>query len=210
MATVRFSQELREQISKIAKEKMAPALTRARESRPDNQWGQSIYDTLFLEVRPYIDRLPAHWFCMTKDVTIERVGDIECGLEFKFATPMRWPQQFPDTALAKQANMYYNSRIVLKHDPAWSDFHAEVVAYRDRVKAAVDRQNEFVKMVNTVTETYSTLAPALKAWPALWELVPDNVKDKHRQIVTKEKREVELNVDLNKLTAMSAAAKFGV
>jgi hypothetical protein len=54
------------------------------------------------------------------------------------------------------------------------------------------------------------LAPALKAWPALWELIPDDVKEKHREVKERSKGGIDLDVDLNKLTAVSTAAKFGV
>jgi hypothetical protein len=41
-------------------------------------------------------------------------------------------------------------------------------------------------------------------------LIPEDVKDKHREIKVREKTEVVLDVDINKLTAMSTAAKFGI
>jgi hypothetical protein len=65
-------------------------------------------------------------------------------------------------------------------------------------------------MVYKICNTYSTLAPALKAWPPLWELIPENVKDTHRKIVERTKNDVVLDVDIGKLTALSTAAKFGL
>jgi hypothetical protein len=84
------------------------------------------------------------------------------------------------------------------------------VAYNQRVSAAQQRQADFVNMVSKVCDAYTTLAPALKAWPPLWDLIPDDVKDKHREIKERTKNEVVLDVDINKLTAMSTAAKFGI
>ena len=52
MATVRFSTELSNTILSSARNKMQPAIDRAEQSRPDNAWGQTIYDTLFNEVKP--------------------------------------------------------------------------------------------------------------------------------------------------------------
>jgi hypothetical protein len=65
-------------------------------------------------------------------------------------------------------------------------------------------------MVKKVTEAYSTLAPALKAWPPLWDLIPEDVKNTHRKIVERTKNDVVLDVDIGKLTALSTAAKFGI
>lgn len=210
MATVRFSGELVAQIEKNARAKMQPAVGRAEQSRPDNSWGQTIYNTLFQDVAPLLAQMPTHWLQTTSDFTVEKVGDLECDLSFKFATPQPWPREFVTSELATKTRSYYANHIGLTNHPAWVDFRAEVAAYRDRVKAAYDRRTEFVSMVKTVCGAYATLAPALKAWPPLWDLIPENVKDKHRQVVEREKKEVKLEVDLNKLTAMSTAAKFGV
>lgn len=209
MATVRFSRELIERIEKNARAKMDPAVTRAKESRPDNKWGQHIYDTLFLDVQSILTQLPAHWLRTTDNFAVAAIGGLDCSLDFKLSAPRPWPREFAASELARRSG-YYDTNVELLDHPAWTDFRAEVVAYIERVKAATNRRTEFVSMVRTVCNAYSTLAPALKAWPALWELIPEDVKEKHRQVVEREKKEVKLEVDLNKLTAMSAAAKFGV
>lgn len=210
MATVRFSKELMDNIVTNARRKMQPAVDRAEQSRPDNSWGQTIYNTLFQDVIPLLAHVPAHWLQTTADFTVEKVGDLECDLPFKFATPQPWPRDFVTSELATKTRSYYASHIALTNHPAWSEFRTEVEAYRERIKAAQLRRAEFIAMVKQVIEAYATLAPALKAWPPLWDLIPEDVKDKHRQVVEREKKEVKLEVDLNKLTAMSAAAKLGV
>jgi hypothetical protein len=106
--------------------------------------------------------------------------------------------------------MSYGDSITLKDHLVWGEFHADVTAYQQRVAEAVKRREEFVDAVKSICNTYSTLAPALKAWPPLWDLVPEDVKDKHREIKERTKTEVVLDVDIGKLTAMSTAAKFGI
>lgn len=211
MATVRFSRELIGAIEKNAKAKMQPAVDRAKEQRPDNKWGQVIYDTMFSEVLHIINQIPKHWVKQKQSFTIEKVCGTPCVLEFKFVTPIPWPSQFVETELAKQ-HLYWDDKITLKDHPVWheSTFAAEVNTYTDRIRMAQERQTEFVEMVKEVIRKFTTLAPALKAWPPLWELIPDDVKDKHRQVVEREKKEVVLEVDLGKLTALSTAAKFGI
>ena len=63
------------------------------------------------------------------------------------------------------------------------------------------KQAKFVEGINKLMNTYSTLAPALKAFPALWDLVPEEAKERHKKIVERKKAEVELDVDLNSMTA---------
>jgi hypothetical protein len=209
MATVRFSKELIDRIMGIAKAKMRPAVNKATEQRPDNAWGQRIYDTLFAEVKPLITQLPVGWCKEVKDITITRVGSHQCGLKFDFAAPQPWPVKLIENNLFKPSS-YYGDDITLKDHLIWGEFHAEVVAYKERVNTAAQREVEFVNSVKTICTTYTTLAPALKAWPPLWDLIPEDVKDKHREIKEREKKEVLLAVDINKLTAMSVAAKFGI
>lgn len=209
MATVRFSKELIDRIEKQAKAKMEPAVVKARETKPDASWGQRIYDILFLEAKPFIAQVPAGWLKHTKQIEISEVGGRHCGMTFEFATPQPWPHEFVETELAKKRSSYGDS-LVLKDHLVWGEFHAEVTTYHQRVQEAAKRRDEFVEAVRKICNTYSTLAPALKAWPPLWELVPEDVKDKHREIKEREKKEVVLEVDLGKLTALSTAAKFGL
>ena len=209
MATVRFGKELSDRIEKAARAKMEPAINRAREQKLDNAWGQRIYDILFLEAKPLIAQLPAAWLRTVGKIEISMVSGRHCGMEFTFATPQPWPYAFPDTELARK-NSPYGETLALKDNLVWAEFLAEVTVYRDRVKAAEARRDEFVEMVRKIIKAYGTLAPALKAWPPLWELIPEDVKDKHREIKERTKTEVVLEVDIGKLTAMSAAAKFGL
>lgn len=209
MATVRFSKELIERIEKQAKAKMEPAVQKARETKPDNSWGQRIYDILFHEAKPILAQVPVGWLKYTKQIEISEVGGRHCGMTFEFATPQPWPHEFVESELAKK-RMAFGDSIILKDHLVWGEFHAEVVDYHQRVQEAARRRDEFVDAVKKICNTYSTLAPALKAWPPLWELVPKDVKDKHRETKEREKKEVVLEVDLGKLTALSTAAKFGL
>ena len=209
MATVRFGKELIDRIVEQATAKMEPAVVKARETKLDNSWGQRIYDILFLEAKPLITQAPAGWLKMVEQIKINSVGGVPCNMSFSFATPQPWPYQFVETELAKKKQSWSDG-IDLKDHLVWGEFYAEVIAYRRRVQEAAERRDEFVEAVRKICNTYSTLAPALKAWPPLWELVPEDVKDKHRETKKREKKEVVLEVDLDKLTALSTAAKFGL
>jgi hypothetical protein len=209
MATVRFSKELIERIEKKAHAVMEPAIDKAQALKPDNSWGQRIYDILFADAQPLIAQLPAGWLRQAKSIQIAMIGDMPCHMTFEFATSQPWPHGFPPSPLARKHSSYGDD-IVLLDNLVWGEFHAEVTAYQQRVAEAVKRREEFVDAVKSICNTYSTLAPALKAWPPLWDLIPEDVKDKHREIKERTKTEVVLDVDVGKLTAMSTAAKFGI
>ena len=51
-------------------------------------------------------------------------------------------------------------------------------------------------------EKFTTLAPALKVFPALWELVPDEAKERHKKIREKVVKEIDTsNIDLKSMAA---------
>jgi len=211
MATVRLSKELIARIEKQARAKMEPAVNRAKEQEVDNAWGQRIYDILFADVQPLIAQLPAGWLRTVETIEISDFEERHCDMTFPLISPQPWPHQFTETELAYK-RVPYGASISLKDHLVWGEFFAEVTAYHQRVQEVSKRRDEFVEMVKRVVNAYSTLAPALKAWPPLWELIPDDVKDKHREIKerTKNKNEVVLDVDIGKLTAMSTAARMGI
>jgi hypothetical protein len=209
MATVRFSKELCENIIKAAKTKMQPAVDRAREQRPAPEWGMRIYNTLVGDLRPALDAIPAHWLKYTDKITIEECGSLRCNLEYKLPNPVAWPMEIKENDLYKKYSGWGDG-ITLKDSPVWSEYFNEVSQYVDRVRVAVERQKEFVSSVEQIITAHTTLAPALKMWPPLWDLLSEPVKDKHREIKHREKKETDVVVDFDKLTALSTAAKFGV
>lgn len=213
MATVRFSKELQDRIIKAAREKMQPAIDRAKEAKPSNDWGIRIYHNMFGDALNTLKDVPDMWLRKESSFTVTQVGGITLAsdyLTFTLAQPMPWPRGSFSFDTAEPTNSYDTTRITLKDHLIWGEFYAEVKAYCDRISQATKRRDEFVSAVKKVIEAYTTLAPALKAWPPLWDLIPEDVKEKHREVKAREKTEVSLDVDLNTLTAMATAAKFGV
>lgn len=209
MATVRFGKELIEAVVRNAKQKMQPAVDKAKAVTVHPAWGQKIYDKLFGDQQVLLNSIPAYWLKSKDRIKIKQVGDVSCGFTLMFSRPMHWPTTFPTTHLATYKGDW-EDMLTLRDDEDWEEFKVEVQAINAGVKAATQRQEEFVAMVTKVCNAYSTLAPAIKAWPALWDLIPENVKVRHREITVREKTETTLDVDIGKLTAMSTAAKFGI
>ena len=200
MATVRFSQELKDAIIANAKKVFEKQVQAAKDARPPHSWGDVIYDKLFGHVVPMLNDVPQELLKMRESVEVQRVGGLHCNLKFDLTTPRAWPREFKETDLAKKSG-HYSDEIDLKDDLAWGELHADVTRWRQGIKDALQKQNEFVEQVNQIINAHTTLAPALKMWPALWDLVPEQYKEKHKEIKVREKREVEVNVNLGALTA---------
>lgn len=207
MATVRFSKELQDEIIKNANGVFGRHVENARSAKPDNEWGEKIYNTLFGEHTAQLNAVPTYFFNMVDKFKVEKVGGITCNLEFTLNSQKPFPNSFPDTELAKKSG-YYGSEIELKDNLAWGELYAEVVRWRDGIRVVEKQRDEFVAQVRKIITAHATLAPALKMWPPLWDLVPETYKERHRTIVEREKKEVDVAVDLSSMTAVVVAHKI--
>jgi len=85
----------------------------------------------------------------------------------------------------------------------------EFKEYTRKIFEAEAKEAKFLDGVDKLTQTYTTLAPALKAWPALWDLLDDDVKERHKKVVERGTKDVgELDVDLNDMTAAVTFSKL--
>jgi len=90
----------------------------------------------------------------------------------------------------------------------FEDIKAEATAYLERVNTIKQRKEVFVEQVKKIINAHATLAPALKMWQPLWDLVPEEYKERHRKVVERTKNEVTVDVDLGSLTAAVVAHKL--
>ena len=210
MATVRFSKELQEDIIKSAKAVFDNQIRVANDNRPDsNTWAEKIYTVLFGEHIPALNAVPTQFLNIVERIDVSHIGDTGCGLRFSFLTAKPWPRKFNDTEYAKSSSSYDSSQINLLNHPVWAELHAEVKTWQERNAEVVAKRTEFVEQVKKIISAHATLAPALKMWPPLWDLVPEKYKEKHREIVERTKKDVDIQVDLGALTAAVVANKIG-
>jgi hypothetical protein len=208
MATVRITKELTETVLKRAKDKFRDRITKAENSMPDG-WGDYIYDKIFGKYLPIMQQLPKEFFTERSAITTQRICGQHAYLTFEMSSPMPWSNNIPADAPAETAG-YAGSNITLKDDLVWGELYAEVVAWKERCAAARKEAQDFVEGVSKLLSSYSTLAPALKAWPLLWELLPEHVQNKHKEITVRNKPEKTApDVDTTRLTAVMAASRLG-
>ena len=85
----------------------------------------------------------------------------------------------------------------------------EFKEYNRKVFEIRNKQEKFLEGVNKIMDTYSTLAPALKAWQPLWDLLDDNTKERHKKVVERKKSsDADLGVNLNDMTAAVTFSKL--
>jgi hypothetical protein len=210
MATVRITKELTETVLQRAKDKFHDRITKAENSAPTGtEWGDYIYDKILGKYLPIMQQLPKEFFTERFVITTRRIGGQYANLTFELSSPMPWPNNIPADAPAETQG-FDRRYVTLKDDLVWGELYAEVVAWIERCAAARKEAQDFAEGVSKLLSSYSTLAPALKAWPPLWELLPEYVQNKHKEITVRNKSEKAApDVDTTRLTAVMAASKLG-
>lgn len=209
MAVVRITKQLAEDILDVAKGKFSDRIRAAEASAPTGeQWGEYIYEKILGKHIPIMEQLPIEFFTLKNKLTVARISNQPVNLQFTLAASKRWPVSIPSDAPAEKG--VYGDHLWLNDDPVWAELKAEVDEWKLRCSTIRQQSQAFVEGVSKVLTSYSTLAPALKAWPPLWELVPEYAKDRHKQIVERTKPDrVTPEIDTTKLTAVLAASKLG-
>ena len=103
-------------------------------------------------------------------------------------------------------------RVVLDGDsPKWADLCAKAIARNEGIQNILEEKDKFKANVRVIINSYATLSPALKAWPPLWDLVPQEKQERHKEIVERKRTAVEdvvSGMNLDQMTATTVASKL--
>lgn len=205
MATVRFSDELKNDIIGNAKALFSKRLQAYHDNPP--AVGDEVVDRIFKDFMPVVAQLPKQFLSWTDELGIDSINGRTYGKRFKLSKQV--PKPNGDITVAN-AKMYDRYRLDVKLiGDEWSDIQAQLDAWISNIAAVEQERDAFVEGVKKIIGMHTTLGPALKAWPPLWDLVPEGTKNRHRKVVERVKPEVaEVEVDLTALTGTITAAKF--
>tara|TARA_Y100001963_G_C6770627_1_gene444681 strand:+ start:563 stop:1252 length:690 start_codon:yes stop_codon:yes gene_type:complete len=220
MGTVRFSGELKEAVKKNAMNIFEAEVKSACENYDPN-WGDRIYDTILSQdIQTKMKALPEYclpriehfdidrWKNAPNEPFSESVSSITkwgrpygSRLRLKLSSNKAWVHNFggvPDSGCIISYGDMCLDYTSTKFDwlkPEWEK-------YAKGIHDVVAKRTTFVSGVEQVMEKFTTLAPALKVFPALWELVPDETKERHKKIREKVVKEVDTsNLDLKSMAA---------
>lgn len=212
MATVKFSRELRDNIRASVYNSFNKKINEANSKKPtDPMWGTYIYNEVFGDDQALLMTVPEKYLKFSSTVAVSYIKDLHVSLSFKL--PQHVP--VPNEHICPKASIVntYDAlglRLHIGNSTVWDELYAECVAWKDAVKKAEAARTEFTDMIVSVVQAYDTLAPALRACPPLWDYLSDSVKEKHKEVKERVKKEVVLDVDMGKLTAMATAQKMGI
>jgi len=223
MATVKMSGTLRETMVKNAQEIFEVRIRLVENESPVH--GDEIWDCMFSQYQTHIDGLPDFMYDTKDSINVrsiewveeafDRVKDVSIDKRFALSEPKPFFSR-SDSSLGSGCFNYdgyrYSSWRGLTIDAshhAWKPIVDKLTTWADKLESIRAEQNEYRRIVSRIVDAYNTLAPLLKEYPALWDLVPQETKDRH--LVVPEKRKatkVELDVDVNKINAITARAKL--
>jgi hypothetical protein len=208
MATVRFSEELKDSIIKNAEAIFKKQLDDALSSYPKD-WADRVYERAFAPYIPSMNALPSCFFTTIGTINLAKIGDMKLGVACSLTNSRAYPYALPTTPdFPVSKTGYSDSELTLKDIPMFEDIKAEAIAYMERVRVIRERKVLFVEQVKKIINAHATLAPALKLWQPLWDLIPEDYKERHRKIVERTKTDTQVDVDLGSLTATVVAHKL--
>lgn len=208
MATVRFSDELKNAIVKNAEAIFKKQLDDAQASYPKD-WADRVYERAFAPYIPSMNTLPSCFFTTISNINIAKIGDMKVGVGCDLTNRRAYPYALPTTDDFPVSKIGYGeTELTLKDIPMFEDIKVEATAYLERVRVVRERKTMFVEQVKKIINAHATLAPALKMWQPLWDLIPEEYKERHRKVVERTKNEVSVDVDLGSLTAAVVAHKL--
>lgn len=207
MAVVRFSDEFKESIISNAKKMFEARLEAQRKAVP--QIGDAIAATVFGPLMPSLLAINSKFLSWTTDFQIGRIGKTRYDQRYTLTKPYPKPHDDVTNPDGTTIHSNYVMSVDVPATPNFLVYAEQLDQWKSGTDAIIAQRDEFVDGVKKVINAHSTLAPALKAWPPLWDLVSETYRERHRKVVERSKTEAgDIDVDLTKLTATVTINKF--
>jgi hypothetical protein len=195
----------------MANRQFKPLIEKAEASRPDAlKWGMVIYDAIYGKYKDTMAALPRKYINHEEKIYINTVNGENCSLYFELGADLPAPAS-SDVRGIETNYRGFDLGTTTDTQEQWVELAEEMRLWRARIKDARQRRTDFVEGVELVLKNHSTLAPALKEWAPLWDLLPERFRDKHKEVkerVVAQKAAVDTDL-LGKLTGAITAAKLG-
>jgi hypothetical protein len=211
MAVVRISDDLKNGVLANAKRLFDSQLDAAQKAAPDIV--DQVLALVYTDILPHAKAMPKEMFEWADNASVTITNNGRNALIHKRPTNIKFPKFQSSVKLSDGVHLspYGGAAITLPDTPKYESYIKQMREWDDHVRNIEKQRDEFVDGVKKVLNAHATLAPALKAWPPLWDLVPEEYKNRHRKVVERTKPEATIapDVDLNKLTSLVVASKLG-
>jgi hypothetical protein len=210
MAIVKITDTLIHDVVRNVATLLDDEISDARDQRPD--LGLVCLERVLEPYKEQIDATPPLWLIPCDKVYLCFDGNIE---QYDLTPPVLAPLRLEATDMYDYRVGDSYVTIQLKSPVMW---RAELDAFKrwgETIIAMVSKQRAAKDNTEAILVKFNTLAPALKAWPALWDLLPNSYRDRHRAVSERRVRPAPIDAakeleGLSGITAALTAAKMGV
>lgn len=191
--------------------------------------GERVYREILGEHYDAVHALPAQMFRTMDCIYVSCIGDVYTDLVLPLAEERRLPGT--TTAFGTGVISYIRNRTVFRqtsgpaphnHLPRDAaevritsallpDVYQLVKEYTDKRDKTNDEANQMESNVRKLLSRHSSLAPALKEWPPLWDLLDEETKERHKRVKTTKKQvssDDDEGLDLSSMTTKLTQAKL--
>jgi hypothetical protein len=212
MAVVRITGDLQSSVAHAVSKQFDAAQKAAEATRP--KIGQMVYDIVLEEFLRETVHLDGKYFKLCDEIEItlpdKQAHRQICqtwNLDGEYPIPYSLPKD--KDVKWELSNYNFKPQITLRRGERFKGVFELVDAWQANLNKVVEDRNAAQAAVKKVLDSFTTLAPALKAWPALWDLLPEHTKDKHREIVSRTKAE-PVKIDINETHLENLTSKLVV
>jgi len=214
MAIVRFSESLKHEIHQAASRLFEARIAQAREAIMPNDIGERVVIPHINKIIDACKGVPTEFFYYSTSAVV-KLATVRCGrVSALLPLPYNCPRPFSNYSPREgvQFEQSHRNLVVNLGLVALPEDMAKGVKAREQVLVDVTEERRvFSENLNKLITHYTTLAPALKEWPPLWDLLPENAKNRHKQITEKRKRTKAteaLDLSLDRMTGTVVASKL--
>lgn len=223
MATVHFSEKLRSEITNKCKNIYDKKTEALRDSFPQS-FALELTKAMMEPYSSLMNQLPRQFFVKKNQIYLESVNKYTVDNTTSLTTEVLWPtidsSDFRDMFPGVQDAYTYRAEllhlrvpeieVVFNKYPQLNIYRPEIYKWIDDSQKLTNEREAFIRGVENVITSYRTLGPALKAWPPLWDLIPEEAQQRHKQIASRARATPdEIDADLNALTSVVVAHKLG-
>ena len=210
MAVVRISQSLKDDVKRNARS-MFDVRIREAGTLPfaGAELNERIYGGLFTEQElQHIDGIKHLTSETISRFTVAEINGQQVGYTVDFPTSKPWVSLSYDYVTSGTGAKLSRYNVKLFGEQ-WNDLAEQAKVRNEKVSKLTNDRDEFVASIDKLLDRHTTLAPALREWKPLWELLPEDAKERHKKKVERKrspeqtKAELEADgIDLNKMTSV--------
>lgn len=222
MAVVRITEDLKRQVLVNARMVFVPRIDAHEKTHPlrndpakMERVFYAAYDASFGVYKEHMEALPKKIFAETTQLCLNRWGSVDCkNLSVVSDTPvMCFGLSYRPEGCPLKYSTFNSTLSIFGSEPP--DDILEIIkacaTHTERRSLLSVQQDDFVNGVRGLLDSHTTLGPAIKVMPALWELLPDWAKNKHKEKVKRPARKTSDDappIDVASLTAAIARNKI--